>query len=179
MRLNTSSPATGPITRPAALWMLVDLEPGYEPLELGDTIEPTTLWRFSRKESSLPEAMISHDVPARLERVVTAKGHNEWIAHLSDTFATVVPHWDRDEGPATLTGYLEWDRYLWLFHPTPQARARIIERANLTQATTLVPSSQPNTYTPHYHGPMTLSPAGKPPPGHHIQWHCARLNIHD
>lgn len=167
------------MTRSAAVWMLVDLEPGYEPLEVGDTIEPTTLWRFPQKGSLFPEELVSHDVPAHLERVATAQGSDEWIAHLSDTFAAVVPGWEGGAGSATLTGYLQWDRYLWLFHPTPHARARIIDRANLTQATTLTPGDRPNTYIPHYHGPMTVSPAGKPPPGHHIQWRCARLHIHN
>ena len=159
--------------------MLVDLEPGYEALEVGDIIEPTTFWRFLPNEPSFPEEIVSHDVPARIERVVNAKGRDCWTAHLSDTFATVLHHWDGGEGPANLTGYLEYDRYLWLFHPTPLARARIVERANLTQATALTPSSDPNTYITRNHGPMTLKPAGKVPPGHHIQWHCARLSIDD
>lgn len=96
-----------------------------------------------QKGSLFPEELVSHDVPAHLERVATAQGSDEWIAHLSDTFAAVVPGWEGGAGSATLTGYLQWDRYLWLFHPTPHARARIIDRANLTQATTLTPATVP------------------------------------
>jgi hypothetical protein len=145
------------------IWMLVDLEPGYERLDVGDMIEGTTMWR---SPESLPPEIVSWDVPAWIEKAPDFRpGEHEWVAHLGDGVSALLRRWDGDEGEARISGCLDYDRHLRVFHATiPTARGRILRRAQITKKADRAPTGHPGWYTVCPFGPAALADFGAPVP---------------
>ena len=159
------------------MWMLVDLKPGFEPLNLGDVIEGTTTWW---EPETLPKELVSWDVPVTIERAAANKdGTHDWAARISENVSALLPNWAGGEGPATISGCLVYDRYLWLFHPTvPTARGQIIRRGKIAQNAHHRPRpSAPGWYSTTLWGPSIFVEFGTNVwPEKTIQWDCVQLD---
>ncbi|MFZ2173592.1 MAG: hypothetical protein WAW17_06065, partial [Rhodococcus sp. (in: high G+C Gram-positive bacteria)] len=158
-------------------WMLVDLEPGYERLHVGDRIDATTGWC---QPEMLPAELVSWDVPVHVERVAANRpGEYDWIAHIDDHVAALLPARKESEGPATISGCLMYDRYLHLFHQTvPTTSGRILRRALITREAnrTLTPHGG---YSVNPSGPPLLTECGDAPPDRTATWDCVELVTDD
>lgn len=156
--------------------MLVDLEPGYETFDVGDRIEPTTMW-IDREAipGGIPGPLVG-GVPARIE-AAPESGRYGWL-HLAPGFVAALPAWSGAPGPALVRdGMLLYDRYLWISGESRPGSAVVLERAELVRDVTHRPTRHPNWYTPEYHGDNRLAPYGPPPEGTDITWYCVRIGI--
>ena len=78
------------------IWMLVNLEPGYERLHVGDGIEATTEWC---QPEMLPPELVSRDVQVQVERVaVDGPGGYDSIARSHVHICALLPL-GRTRGP--------------------------------------------------------------------------------
>lgn len=157
--------------------MLVDLEPGYERLHIGDRIEATTEWC---RPEMLPAELVSRDVAVQVERVAANRpGEYEWIAHSNDHVSALLPDWKESEGPATISGCLMYDRYLHLFHQTvPTTCGRILRRALITREANRNPAPH-GGYSVDPSGPPTLTERVGVPADRTVTWHCVELDTDD
>ncbi|MFC9553940.1 hypothetical protein ACFTWF_24155 [Rhodococcus sp. NPDC056960] len=153
--------------------MLVDLEPGYERLQVGDRIDATTRWC---RPDMLPAEVVSWDVPVHVERVATnGAGEGDWIAHSEGHFSALLPDWKESEGRTAISGSLMYDRYLHLFHRVvPTTRGRILRRAVITREAHRIPAPH-GGYSVNPSGPPALTERGAVPPGRTVTWDCIEL----
>ncbi|MFD5807159.1 hypothetical protein [Rhodococcus sp. 11-3] len=158
------------------IWMLVDLEPSYERLHVGDTIEGTTEWCLPHM---LPPELISRNLPAHVERVpASTPGGFDRVAHLGDGVSALLPPGYPEDGRDTVSGCLLYDRYLGVFHRTvPTARGRIVRRGWITQLANRTPTRYPGWYSVHPSGPPTLwEGGGRIPAERTVTWDCVLLD---
>ncbi|MDH6281760.1 hypothetical protein [Prescottella agglutinans] len=148
------------------LWMIEDLEPWPDAPAVGQVCEPTTYWA-SPDTMELPAELMC-TIPARIERIESGD-HAERIADLGHGFTTMLPpDVVVTDGEENLTGFLVWDRYLWLdYRNQPTGQALVTERVPLIQrAETTVPA-HPGVHSVAYLGPKTMC-RGIIPDGFHV-----------
>ncbi|MFE5700545.1 hypothetical protein [Rhodococcus koreensis] len=128
----------------AAVWMLVDREPGYERFEIGDRITPTTEWITAEGiPGGVPDSLIT-TVAGEVEPDPSSRKYG-WI-HVGRAFSASLPTWSGDPGPTLAEGALLYDRYLWIDGPAREGEAVVLERANLVRPVTLKPTRYPNIF---------------------------------
>jgi len=171
-QLRTSAILTG-----MRIWMLVDIEPGYERLHIGDRINGTTTWC---SPDTLPPALVSAEVPVRVERFPKTRvvDQPDWIATLTDGVATLLPDWPGPEGLASISGCLMYDRYLHLFHHTvPTAGGRIVRRGLVVRRAHRRPVGEHDWYTVHPYGaPHYTEQRSGLWPEWTVDWDCVELD---
>jgi hypothetical protein len=157
------------------IWMLVDLEPGYERLHVGDRIEATTQWC---RPETLPAEVVSWDVPVHVERVAANRpGEYDWVAHSNGHLSALLSGWKESEGPTAISGCLMYDRYLHLCHHiAPTTRGRIIRRAVITQAANRIPTPTQGAYSVNPSGPPSFTERGDVPSDRTVTWDCVELD---
>ncbi|MDH6287953.1 hypothetical protein M2275_002859 [Rhodococcus opacus] len=156
------------------IWMLVDLEPGYERLHEGERIEATTQWC---RPEMLPAEVVSWDVPVHVERVAANRpGEYDWVAHSNGHLSALLSGWKESEGPTAISGCLMYDRYLHLFHHiVPRTRGRILRRAVITQEANRIPTPH-GGYSVNPSGPPTFTERGDVPSDRTVTWDCVELD---
>ncbi|WP_024796484.1 hypothetical protein [Tomitella biformata] len=113
------------------LWMLVDLEPGYEALEIGDRITSTTEWITAEDiPGGVPHSLITK-VAGVVEPDPDPRKYG-WM-RLGRKFSASVWTWTADPGPTLAGGLLLYDRYLWIEGPAREGEAVVLGRATLAR----------------------------------------------
>lgn len=106
------------------IWMLVDIEPGYEPLVLGEEIEARCRWIDA---SALPADLVSRDLQFSLTPWITRDGSpskTESIGHCGPITALLKTP-NPSARSVVVSGCLEYDRYI-LSPVAPTVRGRIV-----------------------------------------------------
>jgi hypothetical protein len=89
------------------IWMVVDIEPGFRQVRVGDHVEAPALWIDAGR---LPESIMSMNLPVTVrpsESVASA-----WLVTTEDGIhAFLLNPALQVQGPAVISGCLEWDRY--------------------------------------------------------------------
>lgn len=159
------------------IWMLVELEPGYERPHVGDRIEATTAWC---RPEMLPAEVVSWDVPVQVERVATnLPGEHDWVAHCNERVSALLSAWKESEGPTAISGCLMYERYLHLFHHVARTtRGRIVRHACITRDAHRTPTSH-GGYSVNPSGPPTFTERSDVPPDRTVTWDCVELDTDD
>lgn len=157
------------------LWMLVDLEPGYERFEVGDQITPTCYWMTSREiPGGVPDALIAREVPVHVE-FNTDRGRSTARLRFSGAVTALVSTWAAPTGKARVDGLLLYDRYQWTQDREVISTVTVMERTGLIRARDLYPTSSAGWYAPEYFGPNKVW-TGSPPDGYDYTWHSVRVS---
>lgn len=156
--------------------MLVDQEPGYERLHIGDSIEATTEWCPA---DTLPPELVSRNVPVRIERIHGEESRkDEYVAHADPNVSALLHGESAVPGDAELTGCLMYDRYLHLFSTTvPVSRGVIVRRGVVTRKANRLPTRYPGWYSVNPSGPATFVEFGERVPSERtITWDCVEID---
>ncbi|ANS28509.1 hypothetical protein R1CP_19125 [Rhodococcus opacus] len=156
------------------IWMLVDREPGFAEITIGDRLTAWTEWRG---QEGIPDEIVSKN----LDVIVTRSDDGYWLirdpsglpfaALLGDSKSEWAP------GPAKMSGCVEFDRYMhYVYTDEAPSTTGTVVGLGVLQGTWPIRPDGSTRFVPALPGVQSTSQCS-PEPGAELAYYCVELEV--